>query len=276
MDVNRKKPSVHGTRQHTHAFTELTGTPPASLVVDGDKGDITVASSGATWTIDNNAVTYAKMQDVTATSRVIGRKTAGSGDPEELTLSETLDFVGSAAQGDILYRGAATWARLAAGTSGQFLQTLGTGANPAWASAGALLERIDYTDVGSAVANVEHVFGTGTYAAIIAIANDADPSAAPGAASLDHTLRYSGAGISNMSSPSFATTITAIAIWVPGHDASTMVSVGYMFYGHSTAASYVAIYGSNANEADRVRWAFSTGNIDSGKFYTYGIRRAAA
>ena len=42
-------------------------------------------------------------------------------------------------QGDIIYRGASSNSRLAAGTSGQFLQTQGAGANPAWASAGTLL-----------------------------------------------------------------------------------------------------------------------------------------
>lgn len=52
---------------------------------DGDKGDITVSASGATWTIDNGAVTYAKMQDVSATARILGRTTAGAGDVEELT-----------------------------------------------------------------------------------------------------------------------------------------------------------------------------------------------
>jgi hypothetical protein len=41
----------------------------------------TVATAG----ISDNAVTYAKMQDVTATARFIGRITAGAGDPEELT-----------------------------------------------------------------------------------------------------------------------------------------------------------------------------------------------
>ena len=35
-------------------------------------------------------------------------------------------------QGDILYRGASGLARLGAGTSGQFLKTQGTGANPVW------------------------------------------------------------------------------------------------------------------------------------------------
>lgn len=103
-------------------------------VSDGDKGDITVSGSGATWTIDNDVVTYAKMQNVSATSRVLGRKTAGAGDTEECTLSEVLDFIGSAAQGDILYRDASAWARLAAGTSGYYLKTQGAGANPTWAA----------------------------------------------------------------------------------------------------------------------------------------------
>lgn len=83
--------------------------------------------------VSNDQITYAKMQNVSATSRVLGRKTAAAGDAEECTLSEVLDFIGSAAQGDILYRGASAWARLGAGTSGQFLKTQGAGANPIWA-----------------------------------------------------------------------------------------------------------------------------------------------
>ena len=40
---------------------------------------------------------------------------------------------GSVAQGDVLYYNGTVWARLAAGTSGQFLKTNGAAANPAWA-----------------------------------------------------------------------------------------------------------------------------------------------
>ena len=53
-------------------------------VSDGDKGDITVSGSGATWTIDAKAVTLPKMADM-ATDSFLGRDTAGTGAPEVLT-----------------------------------------------------------------------------------------------------------------------------------------------------------------------------------------------
>jgi hypothetical protein len=97
-------------------------------------GDVTSAGGSLTLTIPNNTVVYAKMQDVSATQRVIGRNTAGAGDPEEVTASQVLDWIG-ATQGQVLYRGAAGWSVLATGTSGQFLKTQGAAANPVWADA---------------------------------------------------------------------------------------------------------------------------------------------
>ena len=58
----------------TLSFTTVSG---GGGVSDGDKGDITVSASGATWTIDNDAVTYAKMQNVTTANRVLGSTSAG-------------------------------------------------------------------------------------------------------------------------------------------------------------------------------------------------------
>lgn len=84
-------------------------------------------------TVASDAVTNAKLANMTA-STIKGRKTGSTGDPEDCTLSEVLDFIGSAVQGDILYRGASGWARLAAGTSGHYLQTQGAAANPQWAA----------------------------------------------------------------------------------------------------------------------------------------------
>lgn len=93
--------------------------------------------------LKNDGVSYAKLQNISATSRLLGRKTSGAGDVEECTLSEILDFIGSAAQGDILYRGASGWARLAAGTSGHYLRTQGGAANPMWAAVAGGSAEID-------------------------------------------------------------------------------------------------------------------------------------
>ena len=58
--------------------------PPGELT-DGDKGDITVSGGGTVMTIDNDVVTYAKMQNISATDKLLGRATAGAGDTEEIS-----------------------------------------------------------------------------------------------------------------------------------------------------------------------------------------------
>jgi hypothetical protein len=63
------------------------------------------------------------------TSSNDGGKT-GSGYPAISAL-----HIASEAQGDVLYFNGTQWSRLGAGTSGQFLQSLGTAANPTWANA---------------------------------------------------------------------------------------------------------------------------------------------
>lgn len=73
------------------------GWVTGSLLGDGDKGDITVGGSGSTLTIDADAVTYAKMQNVSAASRLLGRgSAAGAGDPQELTVGSGLSINGTA------------------------------------------------------------------------------------------------------------------------------------------------------------------------------------
>lgn len=51
--------------------------------------------------------------EVSATSKILGRKSSGAGAIEECSLSEILDFIGSATQGDMLVRGASSWERYA-------------------------------------------------------------------------------------------------------------------------------------------------------------------
>jgi hypothetical protein len=70
-------------------------------------------------------------------STIKARITGSTGDPEDATFTQVLDLVGSATYGDILYRDSTSWARLPAGTSGNYLKTQGAGAAPTWSSVSA-------------------------------------------------------------------------------------------------------------------------------------------
>lgn len=80
-----------------------------SAIADGADPTVVRASDwNATHTIDNDTITYALMQNISATQRLIGRNAAGAGDPEEVTASQLFDWV-SNTNGVLLTRAGGTW-----------------------------------------------------------------------------------------------------------------------------------------------------------------------
>lgn len=82
------------------SLTYVDGTPllqRAALT-----GDVTASAGSNSTTIANDAVTYAKIQNVSATDKLLGRSTTGSGDVEEITCTSAgralIDDADAAAQ----------------------------------------------------------------------------------------------------------------------------------------------------------------------------------
>ena len=65
--------------------TGLTCNANDIAITARDFGDVTASAAGATWTVDNDAITYAKLQNVAADDRFLGRISGAGGDVEELT-----------------------------------------------------------------------------------------------------------------------------------------------------------------------------------------------
>ena len=100
-------------------------------VTDGDKGDITVSSSGTSWSIDSGAVTLEKLANLAANS-FIGNATGGSAAPTALTGTQAtalLDTFTATNKGLVPAPTSST---------GKFLMDDGTWGTPSGGSSGGL------------------------------------------------------------------------------------------------------------------------------------------
>ena len=100
-------------------------------------------------------------------------------------------------QGDILYRDGSGLQRLGAGTSGQVLQTGGSGANPSWTTMSSDVVKIASSTVSTAVASIvfDDIFDDTTYNQYLILFRDFD--SATDSQSLHMNLRTGGASGSN-------------------------------------------------------------------------------
>jgi hypothetical protein len=75
-----------------NASLQYVDVTPVLAINDRDFGDITTSGSGLTWTVDDQAITYNKIQNVSAIDRVLGRRFSG-GSVEELTGDDVLGML---------------------------------------------------------------------------------------------------------------------------------------------------------------------------------------
>lgn len=113
--------------------------------------------------IPDQAVTYAKIQDVSATARLLGRSTAGAGPIEELTVGTGLDLTGGVLSNTV------TGVVDAALTDGGTITITATSVNPS-KGAGPAVDKVVYRRSGNILQAWYHFAnttsgsaGTGTY-----------------------------------------------------------------------------------------------------------------
>lgn len=137
-------PSGGGTVNFLRADGSWAAPSASGGLTDGDKGDITVSGSGATWTIDNDVVTNSKLANMGAGTL---KGSVAGGDPADLTGTQAtalLDVFGTSAKGLV---------PTSPGGTSQYLRADGSWFTPS-VSGGATLADGDYGDI--------LVSGTGT------------------------------------------------------------------------------------------------------------------
>jgi hypothetical protein len=102
----------------------------------GSGGTVTSVATGTGLTGGPITTTGTVSFAAIASLDLLANITGGAAAPVPNTLTAVIDAAIGAVQGDILYRGASAWSVLAPGTAGQFLQTQGASANPAWDTVG--------------------------------------------------------------------------------------------------------------------------------------------
>ena len=174
-------------------------------IADADYGDITVSSSGTVWTIDNDVVTYAKMQNVSATDRLLGRDASGAGDVEELTVGGGIEFTGtggiqtSALTGNVTKSAGGTTTTIANGVVAPAMLTTG---GPSWDGSSNLTVTGDLTvsgnDIKSSTATAITMSGTD-----VSIAGDLTVTGNDIKSSSATAISLSGADVSMQGNTSF-------------------------------------------------------------------------
>lgn len=116
-------------------------------------------SANRTLSITTNGIDNTLLAQM-ATQRLKGRNTAGTGNAEDITITNALDWLGST-QGQILYRGASNWTILAPGSANDLLISGGPAANPSWSTPATISEF--RSSAANKIPNVANIWSAADY-----------------------------------------------------------------------------------------------------------------
>lgn len=126
--------NLSGSATDAQIPDSLTITTLPNLTVNGfvktSSGNGTIVIDSSTYLTGNQTITLSG--NVTGSGTTSITTTIANN-----VVTGAMIAVGSDVQGDILFYNGTDWTRLGAGTTGQVLQTNGTGANPSWVTIGA-------------------------------------------------------------------------------------------------------------------------------------------
>jgi hypothetical protein len=185
-------------------------------VSDGDKGDITVSGTGATWTIDAGAVSLSKLADLAA-GTILGRVTAGTGSPEALTAAQVRTILnvadGATANAtDAALRDRSTHTGTQAASTITGLAGVATSGSAADLTAGVLpAARFDDSAHGSRAGGALHAAASASVAGFMSAADKAKLDAISRTNTGDQTISLTG-DVTGSGTGTFAATIAADAV----------------------------------------------------------------
>lgn len=240
---------------------EFTGT--GGIQRSALTGDVTANAGSNACTIPNDTVTYAKMQNVSATDRLLGRATAGAGDVEEIVCNAFGRSIINAtvSAGNVLFASSSS----AIGTSGNFFWDSSN--NRLGIGTGTPQNALVVSNAGAAGFEVDPAGYAGGVRMLIYNRSSAAYAPARWEAS-QHEFHADGAERALLTATAL-TLGSGMALAVPAN----VTAGNYYPYGEGASSAFTFGFATTAGPAVQL-WGTSTGPAGAMLFLTAGTERA--